>query len=151
MAALCSRNGSLESGNAGTHHHHLLALTCRHHLHTLYLTTNQRIDGTTTGEGNRTLSHTSVATQALHDAVFLSSHYLLRMERIGQQLTGHIHHIGLSLSDDTFHLLRIAQRTNRSHRLLHVFLNLCSQPYVHAVFVEHRRRGVEESELIGTC
>ena len=34
------RNGSLQSGNAGTHHHHLLALTGRQYLHALYLTTD---------------------------------------------------------------------------------------------------------------
>ena len=108
MATLCSRNGSLESGNTGTYHHNLLALTCRSNFHALYLTAYQRIDGTTASEGHRALCHAGIATQAFHDAVFLTCHNFLWVEWIGKQLTAHIYNIRLTLCNDTFHLLRIA-------------------------------------------
>ena len=150
MTTLSSSNGSLESSNTGTNNHHLLALRCWNNLHTLNLTTDKRINGTTASEGNRTLSHTGIATQTLHNAVFLASHNLLWVEWICKQLTAHINNVSLTLGNDTFHLLWVAKRTDSSNRLLHVFLDLGCKPYVHTVLIEHRRRGVEESELIRT-
>ena len=151
VAALCSSNGSLKTRNTATNYHHLLALTCRNYLHSLYLTADKRINGTTASERDRTLCHTGIATQTLHYAVFFASHYLLRMEWISKQLSPHINYICLALGYDALHLFRIAKSTDSSNRLLNVLLYLGSKPYVHTVLVKHRRCGVEESKLIRTC
>ena len=148
MSTLRSSYRSLQACYARARYHHLLGLVCRRNLHTFYLSSDDRIDSTTTCTGCRTFSHTSIATETSYNLLIFSCHNLVRQERISKQRTTHIYHICLSLSDDLLHLSRIVDRTYSSHRLGNVFLDFCSKMNVHTVLRKHRRSRNIESELI---
>ena len=70
-------------------------------------------------------------------------HDLAGQLMIGQQSTAHIDQIGLTGSDDFFHLRGIIQPAQRGHRHRHVFFDFRSQIYIDAMGQKHRRIGTE--------
>ena len=116
-----------------------------------HLSSDQRIDCTSSCGCHRTFCHTGKTTKTFYNLIFLIFHDLSWKKWVCKQGSCHVYNICFSGSNDFFHLLWIIQSTNGRNRNTDMFFDLCCQIYITSMVFKHGWMCISKSSLISSC